>query len=93
MQHTIPAYLKGSEVRNLFGISRQTISRWVAQKVLIENVHYFKLSEKSYRYNAALIQDFLLNRNTPELHQKAIQAYLDSLPSNQAAKKLAVTKK
>ena len=45
-------------------------------------IHYQHLNSRTIRYNRELIIDWMANISYPEAHQRAIQAYLASLPSN-----------
>jgi hypothetical protein len=51
---------------------------------LSQNVHWFYIG-RDVRFNVDLLHDFLLNQNNPEAHDRAIAAYLESLPSSKAA--------
>jgi hypothetical protein len=42
-----------------------------------EHVHYFRVSERRTVYNLMLIKDWLKNRQYPQVHMKAIQAYCE----------------
>ncbi len=46
-------------------------------------IHYQHLNSRTVRYHRELLLDWLATRSNPELHQRAIEAYLASLPSNQ----------
>ena len=50
-------------------------------------IHYQYLNTRTIRYNRELLIDWLANRSCPEAHQRAIEAYLASLPSNQPKKR------
>ncbi len=49
----------------------------------LEGIHFQYLNTRTIRYNSLLITDWMANISSPEAHQRAIQAYLASLPSNQ----------
>lgn len=49
---------------------------------LIEGVHWFRPGTRSILYNISLIEDWLANLQDPKAHEKAIEAYRASLPSN-----------
>ena len=49
-------------------------------------IYYQYLNSRTIRYNLRLIQDWLANFDDPQSHQRGIEAYLASLPSNQANK-------
>jgi len=46
-------------------------------------IHYEYINSRTVRYHKELLLDWLATRSNPELHQRAIEAYLASLPSNQ----------
>lgn len=74
------------EAAQILGISPETLKKYRLQpgSTLIEGVHYHIWNSRVIRYNPALIADWGLNRNNPTAHQRAIEAYLASLPSNQS---------
>lgn len=45
-------------------------------------IHYQYLNSRTIRYNRELIIDWVVNIYYPEAHQRAIRAFLVSLPSN-----------
>lgn len=65
------------------GMSKGTIARWRKAGRLEEGVHYFKTNPTSILYHVELIQDWIANQQNPHLHENAIEAFLESLPSNQ----------
>lgn len=69
----------------ILGVSPETLKKYRLQEgsTLIEGLHYHIWNSRVVRYNAVLIADWGLNRNNPEAHQRTIDAYLASLPSNQ----------
>lgn len=50
-------------------------------------IHWQRLSHHQILYNLPLILDWVANRGSPELHERAIRAYLAALPSSQPKKK------
>jgi hypothetical protein len=46
-------------------------------------IHYQKLGHRQVLYNLPLILDWIANRGSPELHERAIRLYLANLPSSQ----------
>jgi hypothetical protein len=50
-------------------------------------IHYQYLNSRTIRYNLRLIQDWLANFDDPQSHQRGIEVYLASLPSNQTKKR------
>lgn len=77
------------EASNILGISPETLKKYRLQKnsTLIEGIHYHIWNTRVVKYNAVLITDWGLNRNSPETHQRTIEAYLTALPSNQPKKR------
>ena len=73
------------EAAAILGISTETLKRYrlQANSPLIKGVHYFVWNSRVVRYNPVLIADWGMNRDNPCAHQKAIEAFLASLPSNQ----------
>ncbi len=51
-----------------------------------EGIHYSRISPQTIRYNLPLFKDWWVNRNDPVAHQRAVNNYLRSLPSNQKSK-------
>lgn len=76
------------QVRQQLSISDGTLKTWRLGKgdrapVLIEGIHWVRIGTRDTRYNLALLHDFVVNRNAPELHEQAIEHYLSQLPSSQ----------
>ena len=69
----------------LLGISVHTIKTY---RILHwqSGIHYQYINSRTIRYNRELLIDWLVNRYCPEAHQRAIEEYLASLPSNKAKK-------
>lgn len=74
------------EAAAILGVSTETLKRYRLQKdsTLIKGIHYFVWNSRVVRYNPVLLADWGMNRDTPQAHQKAIEVFLASLPSNQA---------
>lgn len=67
-------------------ISRSTWKRRRFDGSLQEGIHWIRVGNRVL-YNLNLVQDWLVNHQVaPEAHERAIAAYLESLPSNQARK-------
>ena len=77
------------------GISGSTLKNWRLGRVnsdgtrtlpkLVENIHWFAIGQRKILYNFELIRDYVHNIKQPQLHERAIDAYLASLPSSKAA--------
>jgi hypothetical protein len=77
------------EAAAILGVSTETLKRYRLQKdsTLLKGIHYFVWNSRVVRYNPVLLADWGMNRDAPQAHQKAIEAFLASLPSNQAKKR------
>jgi hypothetical protein len=60
-----------------------TLKRLRLEGRLVEGVHFVRVSSKILRYNSALVLDWVANAGDDIAHQRAVRAYLASLPSNQ----------
>jgi hypothetical protein len=56
----------------------------IRQEVWRENLHYVTDLSGDRIFNLTLIADWIANINDPVAHERACEAYLASLPSNQA---------
>ncbi|MDZ4874972.1 MAG: hypothetical protein CLLPBCKN_004368 [Chroococcidiopsis cubana SAG 39.79] len=65
----------------LIGISSETI-RTYRKRYWEDGYQYQRYNSRTIRYHRELILDWVANRSSPECHQRAIEAYLASLPSN-----------
>ena len=45
----------------------------------IQDVHWVRITTQNYLYNEELIRDWIANRNDPDAHLAAIEAYRRSL--------------
>jgi len=66
----------------LLDISEHTLKNY-RKLHWLPGIHFQYLNPKTIRYNRLLIIDWLVNISYPEIHQRAIQTFLVSLPSNQ----------
>ncbi|GAB4469425.1 MAG: hypothetical protein OHK0037_27640 [Elainellaceae cyanobacterium] len=69
------------EILALLKISDRTLKRYRAMR-WTEGIHYVKPVQRIL-YNRPLIEDWLVNSDDPQAHDRAIAAFLDTLPSNQ----------
>ncbi|NHC34303.1 hypothetical protein QH73_0006460 [Scytonema millei VB511283] len=66
----------------IVGISPHTVKTY-RERYWQAGIHYVRCNSRMIRYNQELIIDWVANRsNSPECHQRAIEAYLASLLSN-----------
>lgn len=84
-QHQQWGLVNKHEAARILGVSPETLKKYRLQpdSSLIEGIHYHVWNPRTIRYNPNLIADWGLNRAHPEQHQKTIEAYIASLPSNQ----------
>jgi CHAD domain-containing protein len=64
-------------------MSETTLKRYRKGGSWIEGIHWVRINSRCIRYNLELIQDWIHNRCNPKAHQKAIEAYQATLPSQQ----------
>ncbi|MGL5835833.1 MAG: hypothetical protein ACRC1Z_21770 [Waterburya sp.] len=69
-----------------FDLSIQTLKIY-RKRYWSLGIHYQYLNSRTIRYNLRLIQDWLANFDDPQSHQRGIEVYLASLPSNQTKKR------
>lgn len=74
-------------------LSSRTIFRLKASGKWEAGIHFFKLSPAKVLYHLELIQDWIANSEQPHLHENAIVAFLESLPSNQRPDRQSTNKK
>jgi len=65
------------------GFSGSTLKKYRLTGNWTEGIHWQKVNSRCVLYNLPLILDWLSNRCEPIVHQRAIDRYLKSLPSNQ----------
>jgi hypothetical protein len=65
------------------GISRSVLKRLRLSGVLQEGVHWVRVGSRAIKFNKFLLIDWLVNERDPAAHQRAIDNFLASLPSNQ----------
>ncbi|MBE9100243.1 hypothetical protein [Vacuolonema iberomarrocanum] len=80
-------FAKVGEMAKIVGLSRKTLQRMRTSGELQERIHWIKFNKTRILYNVQLVIDKLQNSNAPQLHHRAINNYLMSLPSYQSEKK------
>lgn len=75
------------ELVETVSLSKSTLYR-LRQTEWQAGVHFHKLSHNKILYNLPLILDWVANRGSPVLHERAIRLYLADLPSSQPNKKV-----
>lgn len=71
------------------GLSRSTLKRYRLSGKLTEGIHWIRLNSRNTKYNLTLLLDWIQNQiSAPNAHQKAVDNYLATLPSNQKAKRV-----
>lgn len=64
-------------------LSGETLKRYRLDGKWIEGIHWVRLNSRCVRYNLELIQDWFHNQHDPVAHMRAIEAYQETLLSNQ----------
>ncbi|MBW4559653.1 MAG: excisionase family protein [Mojavia pulchra JT2-VF2] len=80
-------FVTKKQLSNQIGLSSETFKRYRLQGIWQESIHWQKINSRTTLYNLPLILDWIANRDNPQAHQRAIEAYLHSLPSNQPLKR------
>lgn len=88
-QHA-PIFADKQSILQILGIRNGTLKTWRIGRpdtgvapILREGIHWVRQSSRLTLYNVPLMRDFIANRANPEAHERAIAAYLESLPSSQ----------
>jgi hypothetical protein len=82
-------YLQTPAAADYFGVTEKTLKLWrlgteQKQPILTEGIHWVRGTSRTVLFNIPLMEDWLAHHILkPELHQKAIKAHLQSLPSHQ----------
>jgi hypothetical protein len=76
-------FAKKQEICRLTGLSGDTLKTYRLSGRLSEDIHWVRINSKLVLYNVPLMLDWLQNINDPTAHLKAIEAYTNSLLSNQ----------
>ncbi|MBW4512478.1 MAG: hypothetical protein KME64_39205 [Scytonematopsis contorta HA4267-MV1] len=79
-------FVSTSKIQERLDISAKALAEYINKGLLIGGVHYSILPGGHKRYNVELLTDWLANQQDPTSHQRAIDHYLKSLPSNQGRK-------
>ncbi|WP_404787978.1 excisionase family protein [Altericista sp. CCNU0014] len=80
MSHT---FVNKQALSQAIGLSPHTFKKYRLSNKWVEGIHWQRLNSKCVLYNLTLIEDWVANRLQPEAHDRAIEGYLRSLPSNQ----------
>jgi hypothetical protein len=70
------------EASRIAGLSALTLRDWRLSGKLVEGIHWVRFGSRCVRYNAELLRDFVATQPNPGVHQRAVDNYLASLPSN-----------
>jgi hypothetical protein len=81
-----PKFAPASYIQETFGYSPDTLIQWESKGRLQSGIHFVRVDNGHRRYNVGLFEDRLVNWNDDAAHDRAITAYLRSLPSNRKSK-------
>jgi hypothetical protein len=70
------------DAAQMVGLKTLTLKRFRYDGTFVKGVHFAMPSPKVTIWNVPLIQDFLANQDDPQAHERAIESFLASLPSN-----------
>lgn len=78
-------FVSKHQLSKAIGLSPETFKKYrLSDALWIEGIHWQRVNSRCVLYNLPLILDWVANRGCPASHQKAIDAYLASLPCNQS---------
>ncbi|ABA22845.1 excisionase family protein [Anabaena sp. FACHB-709] len=80
-------FVSKRQLSEQIGLSSETFKRYRLKGIWEEGIHWQKINSRTTLYNITLILDWIANRDNPQAHQRAIDIYLQSLPSNQPQKR------
>jgi hypothetical protein len=81
------------EISRFTSLSPSACKMYRLKGLWVEGIHWFRLHHNSVLYNKTLIEDWIVNRSNPIAHQRAIDAYLASLPSTVTTESKKTTKR
>lgn len=87
---TEPTYLTTDQCAAMLGVSVATLKTWRLGKGrripprLVEGAHWANPGGRQVLYHRELMIDFIANSHRPEMHRKAVVAFLADLPSSRA---------
>jgi hypothetical protein len=76
-------FVNRKEAATCLKIGYTTLKKYRYEGIWIEGIHWVKLNSRCVRYNLDLLQDWYHNQNDAAAHQRAIDRYQATLPSNQ----------
>ncbi|MEG3439968.1 hypothetical protein V0288_22765 [Pannus brasiliensis CCIBt3594] len=77
-------FIKRKELTNTISISQSKIKELMRTGQWIEGIHFTRYSKRMNLFNVQLIRDWLVNHHDPLSHQRAIENFLATLPSNRS---------
>jgi hypothetical protein len=75
----VAQFVKKREISKITGISGETLKKYRLSGRLSEDIHWVRVNSKVVLYNVPLVIDWLRNINSPDVHQQAIDTYLEML--------------
>jgi len=86
-------YCTPNELSTLTGLSLRCLKQYRANGLLVEGIHWQRINSRVVLFNLPLVMDWIANRSNPMAHQRAINAYLASLPSTVSTESKKTNKK
>jgi hypothetical protein len=79
-------FVSTSSLKQIIGVGKSTLYELRLHKKLLEGVHYIRVpGGRKLLWNLELVRDYFVTGGG-NTHQRAIESYLYSLPSNQPKK-------
>jgi hypothetical protein len=85
--HDQAMYVDKKAVKQLTGLSGETLKRYRRDGRWQEGIHWVRINERVIRYNWPLLKDWFQNSQDPVAHQRAIETFQAGLLSNQPRKR------
>jgi hypothetical protein len=72
-----------SVIQEKLGLSAQTLKGLRKDGALIQGIHFVEVNPRLILYNLPLLMDWVVNRDDPQTHMRAIENFQACLLSNQ----------
>ncbi|GAB4216303.1 MAG: hypothetical protein OHK0012_18290 [Synechococcales cyanobacterium] len=76
-------FVDQSTIQTKLGLSAKTLQTLRREGTLIQGLHYSEINSRLILYNLPLMIDWIVNRQDPQSHLRAVDAFLSGLLSNQ----------
>jgi hypothetical protein len=85
--HLKELFVDPNSIQEKLGLTPHTLQTLRKEGSLLQGVHFTEVNSRLILYNLPLMIDWLVNRQDPEAHLRAIEQFQYSLLSNQNRKR------